>query len=191
MFKIKSLGVFCGSANGKNPEYVKDAEKLGRILAENNIRLVYGAGHVGMMGAIAKGTLNAGGHVKGIINTMLQDREPQLLKLSELEILPSLHIRKDAMFEASDAFCVLPGGIGTLDEVFEIMTLKQLKEHRKPIIMYNANGFWEPFRKIIDSLIAEGYVRSDDAKLVTYVDKIEDILPTIEAELSSYEKEKL
>lgn len=190
MFKIKSLGVFCGSANGKNPEYVKDAAKLGRILAENKINLVYGAGQVGMMGAISKGALDAGGHVIGIINTMLQNREPQLFELSELKILPSLHIRKDAIFEASDAFCVLPGGIGTLDEVFEIMTLKQLKEHYKPIVMYNANGFWEPFRKIVDALIAEGYVRPADANLITYVDRIEDILPAIEAEISEHERKK-
>ncbi|MBR1777007.1 MAG: TIGR00730 family Rossman fold protein [Alphaproteobacteria bacterium] len=188
MFKIKSLGVFCGSADGKNPEFIKDATKLGRTLAQNNIRLVYGAGHVGMMGAVAKGALEAGGHVTGIINTLLQDREKQLFELSELKILPSLHIRKDAMFEASDAFCVLPGGIGTLDEVFEIMTLKQLEEHYKPIIMYNAHGFWEPFRKIVNTLIAEGYVRPEHAQLVTYVDKIEDILPTIDAEIAALEK---
>lgn len=188
MFKIKSLGVFCGSANGKNPEYVKDAAKLGKILAQNHIRLVYGAGHVGMMGAVAKGALEAGGHVTGLINTLLQNQEPQLFELSELKIFPSLHIRKDAMFEASDAFCILPGGIGTLDEVFEIMTLKQLKEHYKPIVMYNANGFWEPFRKIIDTLINEGYVRPEHAQLVTYIDRIEDILPAIDAEITAHEK---
>ena len=130
MFRIKSLGVFCGAADGKNPRYVKDAAKLGKTLAENNIRLVYGAGHVGMMGAVAKGVLDTGGHVTGLINTFLQNREEQLFKLSELKIFPSLHIRKDAMYEASDAFCILPGGIGTLDEVFEVMTLKQLEEHR-------------------------------------------------------------
>ena len=188
MFKIKSLGVFCGSFDGKNPEFVKDAAKLGKILAQNHIRLIYGAGHVGMMGAVAKGALEAGGHVTGIINTLLQDREPQLFELSELKILPSLHIRKDAMFEASDAFCVLPGGIGTLDEVFEIMTLKQLKEHYKPIIMYNARGFWEPFRNIVDSLIEQGYVRPEHARLITYVDKVEDILPAIDAEIEAHEK---
>ncbi|MBO4520824.1 MAG: TIGR00730 family Rossman fold protein [Alphaproteobacteria bacterium] len=188
MFRIKSLGVFCGSADGKNPDYVKDAEKLGRILAQNNIRLVYGAGHVGMMGAVAKGALEAGGHVTGIINTFLQEREDQLFKLTELKIFPSLHTRKDAMLEASEAFCVLPGGIGTLDEVFEVMTLKQLEEHHKPIIMYNANGFWEPFKKTIDALIGEGYVRPEHARLITYVDKIEDILPTIDKEIEAYER---
>ena len=188
MYGIKSLGVFCGSADGKNPRYVKDALKLGKILAENNIRLIYGAGHVGMMGAVAKGALDAGGTVVGIINTLLQDREKQILKLSELKILPSLHIRKDAMLESSDAFCVLPGGIGTLDEIFEVMTLKQLGEHHKPIIMYNAEGFWEPLRKVIDTLINEGYVRSEHAKLLTYVDRIEDILPAIEAEISQSEQ---
>lgn len=184
MYGIKSLGVFCGSADGKNPRYVKDALKLGKILAENNIRLIYGAGHVGMMGAVAKGALDAGGTVVGIINTLLQDREKQILKLSELKILPSLHIRKDAMLESSDAFCVLPGGIGTLDEIFEVMTLKQLGEHHKPIIMYNAEGFWEPLRKVIDTLINEGYIRPEHAQLLTYVDRIEGILPAIEAEIS-------
>lgn len=185
MFKIKSLGVFCGSADGKNPRYVKDALKLGKILAENNIRLIYGAGHVGMMGAVAKGALDAGGTVVGIINTLLQDREEQIFELSELKILPSLHIRKDAMLESSDAFCVLPGGIGTLDEIFEVMTLKQLGEHHKPIIMYNADGFWEPLRNVIDTLIDAGYIRPEHARLLTYVDKIEDILPMIESEISA------
>lgn len=187
MFKIKSLGVFCGASDGKNTDFVKDAAKLGKILAQNGIRLVYGAGHTGMMGALSKSVLDEGGHVTGIINTKLQALEPQTYDLSELKILPSMHIRKDAMFEASDAFCVLPGGIGTLDEVFEITTLKQLKEHYKPIIMYNAHGFWEPFRKIVDTLIEEGYARPEHAGLVTYVDKIEDILPTIDAEIAAHQ----
>lgn len=189
MYKIKSLGVFCGSAEGKNPRYIKDALQLGKILAENNIRLIYGAGHVGMMGAVAKGALSAGGTVVGIINTLLQDREQQIFKLSELKIFPSLHIRKDAMLESSDAFCVLPGGIGTLDEIFEVMTLKQLGEHHKPIILYNAEGFWEPLRKTINSLIDAGYIRPEHAQLLTYIDNIEDILPTIEAEISAYEQQ--
>ena len=184
MTKIKSLGVFCGSADGKNPAYVKAAGKLGKTLAENNVELIYGAGHVGMMGAVARGALENGGRVVGIINTLLQDREEQIFKLTELKILPSLHIRKDAMFAASDAFCILPGGIGTLDEVFEIVTLKQIGEHNKPIIMYNENGFWEPYRAIIERLIDEGYVKPEHAKLVTYVDKVEDILPAIDAEIS-------
>ena len=93
MTKIKSLGVFCGSAEGKNPAYVKAAEKLGKTLAENNVELIYGAGHVGMMGAVARGALENGGRVVGIINTLLQDREEQIFKLTELKILPSLHIR--------------------------------------------------------------------------------------------------
>ena len=185
MFNIKSLGVFCGSANGKNPRYVQDAFKLGKILAENNIRLVYGAGHAGMMGAVAKGCLESGGTVIGIINTLLKNSEKQVLTLSELKILPSLHIRKDAMLESSDAFCVLPGGIGTLDEIFEVMTLKQLGEHDKPIIMYNADCFWEPLKKMIDDLIDAGYIRPEHARLLTYVEKIEDVLPTIEEQIRS------
>lgn len=189
MFKIKSLGVFCGARDGKKSDFLQDAAKFGEILAKNGIRLVYGAGHTGMMGALSKSVLDAGGHVTGIINTNLQAMEPQTYDLSELKILPSMHIRKDAMFEASEAFCVFPGGIGTLDEVFEVMTLKQLKEHYKPIIMYNAHGFWEPFRKIVDSLIAEGYADEEHARLVTYVDKLEDILPTIDAEIALHEKE--
>ena len=189
MYKIKSLSVFCGSADGKNPRYVKDAFKLGKILAENNIRLIYGAGHVGMMGAVAKGALESGGTVVGIINTLLQDREEQLFELSELKVLPSLHTRKDAMLEASDAFCVLPGGIGTLDEIFEVMTLKQLGELAKPIIMYNVDGFWEPLRKMIDMLVEAGYIRPEHARLLTYVDRIEDILPTIKAEVALNEQQ--
>lgn len=185
MKKIKSLGVFCGSANGKNPEYIRAAKDFGTILGKNNIRLIYGAGHTGMMGAVAEAVLENGGEVTGIITTFLQEKEEQKLKLTKLEILSSMHIRKEALFDSSDAFCILPGGIGTLDEVFEIVTLKQLGEHKKPIIMYNANGFWEPYRQIIDSLIREGYVKSADADLVTYVDTVENILPTIEKEINS------
>ena len=88
------------------------------------------------------------------------------------------------MLEASDAFCVLPGGIGTLDEIFEVMTLKQIGEHKKPIIMYNANGFWNPLKNVIDTLIGEGYVRPEHAKLLTYVDNVDDILPTIDSEIA-------
>lgn len=190
MFGIKSLGVFCGSAPGRNPRHIEDARKLGKMLAENHIRLVYGAGHVGMMGAVAAGTLESGGEVLGVINTLLQDREIPTLKLTELQILPTLHIRKDALFEASDAFCVLPGGIGTLDEIFEVMTLKQLGEHTKPIIMYNTDGFWEPVRKIVDTLVGEGYIQPDHAKLLTYVDRLEDILPTIGAEIAERKDKK-
>lgn len=183
MTKIKSLGVFCGSASGNNPAYIESARTLGTLLGENGIRLVYGAGHVGMMGAVAEATLKAGGQVTGIINELLQSREEQKLELSELQILPSLHIRKNALFDSSDAFCILPGGIGTLDEVFEIVTLKQLGEHVKPIVMCNVNGFWEPYRRIIDSLIHEGFVKPSDAGLVTYVDRAEDVLPAVEAEI--------
>ncbi len=188
MFRIKSLGVFCGASNGKNAAFIHDAAEFGKILAQNGIRLVYGAGHTGMMGALSKSVLDAGGRVTGIINTKLQELEPQTFELSELKILPSLHIRKDAIFEESDAFCVFPGGIGTLDEVFEIMTLKQLQEHYKPIIMYNAYGFWEPFRNIVDALIKEGYVRPEHARLVSYVENVEDILPAIDAEIAAHEK---
>ena len=187
MAKIKSLGVFCGASNGKNPAFIKAAEELGTLLGKNGIRLVYGAGHTGMMGAVAEATLNAGGKVTGIINDLLQSREVPRFELSELKVLPSMHVRKDAMFEAADAFCVLPGGIGTLDEVFEIVTLKQLGEHSKPIIMYNADGFWEPFRNIINALIAEGYVLPEHANLVTYVDSVDEILPAIDGEITGNE----
>ena len=100
-----------------------------------------------------------------------------------------MHTRKDAMLEASDAFCVLPGGIGTLDEIFEVMTLKQLGELAKPIIMYNVDGFWEPLRKMIDMLVEAGYIRPEHARLLTYVDRIEDILPTIKAEVALNEQQ--
>lgn len=190
MAKIRSLGVFCGSANGKNPAFMKAAAELGGLLGKNGIRLIYGAGHTGLMGAVAEGALNAGGEVVGIINDLLQSREIPRLKLSELKVLPSMHVRKDAMVEASDAFCVLPGGIGTLDEVFEIVTLKQIGELSKPIVLYNAFGFWEPYRAIINTLIDEGFVRPEHANLVTYVDTVEGILPAIEAELEENERKK-
>lgn len=183
MTKIKSMAVFCGSADGNNPAYIEGARELGKIMAENGVDLIYGAGHVGMMGAVAESVLKAGGRAIGIINETLNEREEQIFPLTDLILYPSLHERKDAMYGMSDAFCVLPGGIGTMDELSEIMTLKQIGDLNKPIILFNIAGFWDPFRVFIDRLISEGYLKPEYENLVTYIDRAEDILPAVRREI--------
>ncbi len=190
MTKIKSMAVFCGAADGNNPAYIKGAHTLGKIMAENGVDLVYGAGHVGMMGAVAKSVLDAGGRAIGVINKTLNEREEQTFLLTDLILYPSLHERKDAMYAMSDAFCILPGGIGTMDELSEIMTLKQIGDLNKPIILFNIAGFWDPFRIFIDRLISEGYLKPEYEKLVTYIDRAEDILPTAQKEIDAIDNKK-
>lgn len=184
MSELKTVGVFCGSRNGNDPEYIKAITKFGEILGKEHIELIYGAGHTGMMGAVAKGALSTGGIVTGIINSLLQSLEKQSFDLTNLRVYPSLHERKDVMFQNSDAFVGFPGGIGTLDEIFEVVTLKQINELNKPIILCNTNGFWNPFKEIIEGLISSGYADAPNRNLVTYVDTPEEIIPAIRKELA-------
>lgn len=184
MTKLNAVGVFCGSRNGNDPKYINAITKFGEILGEEHIELIYGAGHTGMMGAVAKGALSKGGIVTGVINSLLQSLEKQSFDLTNLRVYPSLHERKDVMFQTADAFVGFPGGIGTLDEIFEVVTLKQINEINKPIILCNINGFWNPFKEIIDGLIRCGYADEKHRNLVTYVNTPEEILPAICKELT-------
>lgn len=180
MDTIKSLCVYCGSSINVDEDFKTAAKEMGRILAENKIRLVYGGGKAGLMGIIADSVMDNGGEVTGIIPSHIADREIQHKSLTELHVVESMHVRKQMMVDHSDAFLVLPGGIGTLDETCEIMTWRQLGIHDKPIIIGNIKGYWTPFMKAIDNIVAEGFMREGDKKITIIVDDVKDVLPALQ-----------
>ena len=141
--KIKSLAVFCGSKPGINPVYIKHAEQTGLLLAQKKIRLIYGGGSVGIMGAIAASVMKNGGEVQGIIPKMLVDREHQHDNITELTVVDDMHMRKRRLYDLCDAALILPGGFGTMDELFEILTWNQLFIHNKQIFLLNSAGFYD------------------------------------------------
>ncbi|MGE3720178.1 MAG: TIGR00730 family Rossman fold protein [Bauldia sp.] len=176
---LRNLCVYCGAATGTDPDHAAAAERLGRLMAEAGIGLVYGGGSVGLMGILARAALENGGHVTGIIPQFLKDREIMLGEASELVITADMHERKRLMFDRSDAFLALPGGIGTLEETIEMMTWAQLGQHRKPIVLANFKGFWAPLIALLEHMTIGGFVHSSPAgRLYTVVDRIEDVLPT-------------
>jgi uncharacterized protein (TIGR00730 family) len=163
MNTIRSVCVYCGSSPGRNEIYAKAGHLLGRSIAKAGLRLVYGGGTKGIMGAVAEGALKAGGKVTGIIPRFLINREATetaLDRLDELLVTDNMHERKHKMFEKSDAFVALPGGIGTVEEIVEIMTWAQLGHHRKPIVFANINGFWDPMTALLDHMTAEGFIHT-------------------------------
>ncbi len=149
MNKIKTVCVYCGSGPGTDPRFVEAAIALGKALAESSIRLVYGGGSIGLMGAVATSVLDHGGMVTGIIPGFLTARENALKRVQELIVTPDMHERKRLMFEHSDAFVALPGGIGTLEELVEQLTWQQLGRHSKPVLLANIDGFWEPLLALL------------------------------------------
>src|SRR5579864_2833512 len=144
MTTIKTVCAYCGSSSGNNPRFIEAGSAFGKLLAENGIRLVYGGGSTGMMGAVATSALDHGGSVTGIIPEFLNSRERMLGRVQELVITSDMHERKRLMFERSDAFVALPGGVGTLEELVEQLTWQQLGRHSKPVLLANIDGFWEP-----------------------------------------------
>ncbi|EEH15647.1 conserved hypothetical protein [Brucella ceti str. Cudo] len=182
MSEIRSICVYCGSSTGQNPLYREAGLALGRSIAEHGIRLVYGGGTRGIMGAVAQGVMEAGGEVTGIIPTFLLDKEASLERakeLSELIIVDDMHERKHLMFQRSDAFVTLPGGIGTVEEIVEMMTWAQLGKHRKPMVFANINNFWQPMLALLDHMRAEGFIHTAHQVQPLIVDKAEDIVPAI------------
>ena len=181
MIKIKTICVYCGSGPGSNPRFIEAAIALGKVLAENGIRLVYGGGSIGLMGALATSVLDHGGTVTGIIPDFLTSRENALTRVQELIVTPDMHERKRLMFERSDAFVALPGGVGTLEELVEQMTWKQLGRHSKPILLANIDGFWEPLLALLAHMRATQFIRPNLAVDVLKAERIEDILPRLRA----------
>jgi uncharacterized protein (TIGR00730 family) len=182
MNTIRSICVYCGSSPGRDETYAKAGHLLGRSIAKSGLRLIYGGGTRGIMGAVAEGALRAGGKVTGIIPRFLINREATetaLDRLDELVITDNMHERKHSMFEKSDAFVALPGGIGTVEEIIEIMTWAQLGHHRKPIVFGNVGGFWDPMLALLDHMTAEGFIHTAQRVKPLVVDDPEAIVAAI------------
>jgi len=181
---LGSVCVYCGSRVGARESYLLAAKRLGAALAREGIELVYGGGDIGLMGAVANAVVAGGGRVTGIIPEFLRAVEIPSHKVSEMVITGSMHERKASMYERSDAFCVLPGGIGTLEEMIEMISWAYLRQHAKPIVLLNVEGYWEPYEALIDHVIAEGFAPEDMKTLWHVVDNVEDVVPAMHKWLS-------
>ena len=181
MSTIKTVCVYCGSGPGTNPRFMESAKALGKALAEGGIRLVYGGGSVGMMGAVATSVLDHGGLVTGIIPGFLTAKENALKRVQEMIVTPDMHERKRLMFEHSDAFVALPGGIGTLEELVEQLTWQQLGRHSKPVLLANIDGFWEPLLALLAHMRATQFIRPTLSIDILKAERVEDILPRLQA----------
>ncbi|CTQ61761.1 LOG family protein ORF6 in fasciation locus [Roseibium album] len=188
--QLTSVCVYCGSSFGSDPAHEAAATRLGQIIAEAGLRLVYGGGSVGLMGTVANAALESGGKVTGIIPRFLEKREVMLDSLEDLVITNDMHERKHLMFERADAFIALPGGIGTLEEAVEMMTWAQLGQHKKPVLLANINGFWSPLLELLDHMRAQGYIRPDTEVPYLVAKKIEDILPMLQQSVSERKTEQ-
>ncbi|KQS80524.1 lysine decarboxylase [Rhizobium sp. Leaf384] len=181
---IRSICVYCGSQPGREPEFMDAGRRLGQSIAEHHLHLVYGGGTKGIMGAVASGVLAKGGRVTGIIPQFLMDMEAtrhSLGQLSELVVTADMHERKHKMFERADAFVTLPGGIGTLEEIVEIMTWAQLGRHRKPIVLVNINGFWNPLMKLIHHMADSGFIHTAHLVQPLVIDDPDEVVPALKA----------
>lgn len=187
MTQIRSICVFCGSAAGNDPVFEAAARDLGRAMAREGIRLVYGGGSIGLMGTVAREVLAAGGHVLGVIPQFLVDREVMLPEVTELIVTTDMHQRKRIMFERCDAFVALPGGIGTLEEVVEQMTWVQLGQHAKPIVLADIAGFWAPLAALLDHMRTSGFIRPGLEVSYTVVPRIDGVIPALRAAVPAAE----
>jgi len=176
MTKISTVCVYLGSSGKCSEGHKKTAYDFGQLMAKAGMSLVYGGGRVGLMGILADSVLKGGGKVIGIIPEHISRREISHEELTELHVVDSMHTRKQMMVDKSDAFVVLPGGIGTLDELCEVMTWKQLGMHDKPIVIANVNQYWSPFMAMIDNVIKEKFMRDEDRRLITEVDNIDAVI---------------
>ena len=177
---IRSLCVYCGSSSRGAPEHHAAAKRLGAQLARRGITMVYGGGMVGVMGMCADAALKAGGKVVGVIPKSLDDREVGHRGLTQLIVLDTMHTRKQRMFELSDAFAILPGGYGTLDEAFEIITWRQLGLHDKPVFLVDIAGYWAPLRRLLDHVIEQNYAQPESAELYTVVDGVDALFTAMD-----------
>jgi uncharacterized protein (TIGR00730 family) len=179
MSTIKTVCVYCGSGPGTNPSFVESAIALGKSLAENGVGLVYGGGSIGLMGAVATSVLEHGGRVTGIIPDFLTKRENALTGAQELIVTHDMHERKRLMFERSDAFVALPGGIGTLEELVEQLTWQQLGRHSKPILLANIENFWDPLLELLAHMRTTAFIRPTLPLEILKAERVEDILPRL------------
>jgi hypothetical protein len=179
MSKINAVCVYCGSSPGTEPAFTEAAKKLGKILAENSVRLIYGGGSVGLMGALAESVREHGGEVTGIIPEFLTRKERPKLLSQELIVTRDMHERKRVMFERADAFVALPGGVGTLEELVEQLTWAQLGRHKKPILVANISNYWNPLLTLIDHMRAVKFMPASMHVDVLVTKRVEEILPML------------
>ena len=196
MAELRSICVYCGANTGARPVYTAAAEELGLAMAAGGIRLVYGGGSIGLMGVLARTVMGNGGEVTGIIPQFLRDREVMLREVDDLIVTADMHERKRIMFERSDAFVALPGGIGTLEEVVEMMTWAQLDQHAKPVMIVNIDGFWDPLVAQFGRMTDEGFLHKaflgNHVDLpVRFVDSIADVIPTLRESVARVPQPKL
>jgi uncharacterized protein (TIGR00730 family) len=173
---VRSLCVFCGSSFGHDEKWREAARRLGRGLAAAGITLVYGGSRSGLMGAVAEAALEAGGRVEGVIPHFFLPNEDPFSEVSELTVVEDMHTRKKLMFDKSDAICVLPGGLGTLDETFEILTWKQIKLHDKPVLLVDMDGYWSRCLSLIDNIVEQGFAKPG-------IKQFYEVVPSVEAAL--------
>ena len=178
---LRTLCVFCASAYGAQPEYREAAAELGTLLAKRDIGLVYGGATTGLMGAVADAALVGGGHVIGVIPHVLVDKEVSHHGCSELHVVDTMHTRKALMGERADAFLILPGGYGTLEELFEVLAWQTLRLHNKPICLLNTLGFYDSMLRFLDHCQAEGVLRAGTREMLHVADTVEDALALLEA----------
>ena len=176
---VRAVCVFCGSSEGASPKYIEAARELGRTLARAGVRVIYGGASIGLMGALADAALGAGGEVVGVIPWALRDREIAHDDLTELHVVDSMHERKAKMAELSDAFVALPGGIGTLEELFEVWTWAQLGIHRKTVALLDVDGYYAPLLTFLDLCVDEGFVREVQRELLIVVQDSQALLSAL------------
>ncbi len=179
MTEITSLCVFCGSKKGQDPVHEQAARRLGIIMAERNVKLIFGGGRIGLMGVVASAVLDGGGEAIGVIPEFLKDLEISDDSVTEQIITGSMHERKKRMFELSDGFVALPGGLGTLDETLEIVTWKQLRLHSKPIVVLNTGGYWSTLEDLVRRTIEGGFAHQAVEELFSVVDSPEDVFKAL------------
>jgi hypothetical protein len=171
--------VFCGSQYGADPVHRRVATQLGETLGAAGVAVIYGGGHVGLMGAVADSAMAAGGQVIGLIPTRLLEREVGHRAITELITTPDMFERKRQMIDRADAFVILPGGLGTLDELLDVVTLRQLGYHDKPIILVNTGGYWDPFIALVDQVVGHKFALPGARTLYRVVDTVEQVLPAL------------
>jgi uncharacterized protein (TIGR00730 family) len=176
---IQSVCVFCGSSNAADPDYIAAAGAFGKLLAQAELKLVYGGGGIGLMGAVARGAFEAGGKVLGVMPEFLRLREV-LFDEIETVIVPSMHERKMMMFERSDAFVILPGGVGTLEEVIELMSWRRLSLHAKPIVFFDQGGYWQPLFDLLQHTVDHRLTPAEFLDTYRSVTELADIIPAIQ-----------
>lgn len=180
MPEIKSVCVYCGSSSKSELVYQTAAFELGKALANAGMQLVYGGGQLGLMGLVADGVIENGGRAIGFITKNLEHLEGGHNRLSELHIVDTMHTRKLKMSENADAFVILPGGFGTLDELFEILTWRQLEMHDKPLIILNINGYWNPLKALVRNVVQNRFARPLDENLLMYLSHVDEVVPLLQ-----------